>query len=70
MLICKNHRLPTVHAGDIDQLCGSDGITTARADVLPAVGLGGAFDDSLIIISSQTGDSEEEKFVAGDMDAV
>ena len=51
MLICKNHRLPTVHTGDIDQLGCPDRITAARADVLPAVGLGGAFDDSCVVVS-------------------
>ena len=51
MLSCKDHRLPTVHAGNVDQLGCTDGITAARTDVLPAIGLGGAFDDSLVVVS-------------------
>ena len=70
MLICKNHRLPTVHTGNVDQLGCTDGIAATGTDVLPAVGLGGAFDDGLVVVSGQAGDAEEEEFVAGDGDGV
>jgi len=70
MLTDKGHDLTAVHAGNVHPLCSPHRIAAARADVLPAVGLGGAFDDGGVVVSGKARNSEEEKFVAGDRDGV
>ena len=70
MLTDKGHDFTAVHTGNVHPFCSPHRITAARADVLPAVGLSGAFDDSGVVVSGEAGDSEEEKLVAGDGDGV
>ena len=66
VLTRKNHNLPAVHTGDIDHFRSPDRISTARADIFPAVGWFWSYrGHSSATVSASTGDRNSVVVVPG-----